>query len=143
MILLGLVGFVFIFFLVNITLNNENEYYVLKEAMKAAMLESIDVTCYMLPANGSLDSGGRPFTGNGCGGDVKISEQKFVENFTRRYAASVSSDASEYNIEFYDIMEKPPKATVVIEGKTSTYSLLEYDELGITNNLTGILEFDA
>lgn len=144
MVLFGMFGLVFIVMFESITINNESEYYVLKEAMEAAMLESVDVACYMLPVNGTPDSGGVDFSGNGCGGKVKISEQRFVENFTKRFAASINGDVSEYTLEFYDIMESPPKATVVIKGRTKTYQLNinESSEFDIVNNLTGILEFN-
>ena len=95
------------------------------------MLESIDWVCYRI--------------GKACGPyDVKISEQKFVENFTRRYAASASGSVSSYEIQFYDIIEKPAKATVVIKGKTQKYGILSGDgkdaTFSLTNDLSGILE---
>ena len=47
-------------------------------------------------------------------------------------------------IEFYDIIETPPKATVVIRGKTQNFSILSEDDeevtFNITNDLSGILE---
>lgn len=129
--MMGMFGLFFIVMFESITVNNESEYYVLKEAMEAAMLESIDMNCYM-----------RREADGGCEGTIKIVEQKFVENFTRRFAASVSGDVSEYEIEFYDIIEKPPKATVVIKGRTQEYFLSSDDEdasFNLVNNLSGIL----
>ena len=70
-------------------------------------------------------------------------EQKFVENFTRRFTASISGDVTEYQLEFYDIIESPPKATVVIKAKTRDYMLSpgdEKDSFTIINDLSGILE---
>lgn len=145
MVLFGMFGLVFIVMFESITINNESEYYVLKEAMEAAMLESVDIACYMLPEINSLDSGGTPFNKNGCGGKIKISEQRFVENFTKRFGASINGDVRNYTLDFYDIMESPPKATVVVKGKTQTYKLSISDtdsEFDIVNNLTGILEFN-
>ena len=130
-IIAGLFGIVFIVMFQDITVNNESEYYVLKEAMEASMLESIDWTCYRI--------------GDDCGeNDIKISEQKFVENFTRRYAESISGSVTEHTIEFYDIMEKPPKATVIIKGKTQSFGIFGKKDkevtFNLTNNLSGILE---
>lgn len=129
----GLFGLVFIVMFESITINNESEYYVLKEAMEAAMLESVDYACYRIDD----DEGG-------CGDhEVKIIEQKFVENFTRRFAASISGDVTQYEIEFYDIIESPPKATVVIKAKTKEYMLSPNDtkdSFTIVNELSGILE---
>lgn len=136
MIMFGMFGLVFIVMFESITINNESEYYVLKEAMEAAMIESIDLNCYMRSSNSCNENG------CGCGGDLKIVEQKFVENFTRRFAASISGDVTEYDIEFYDIIEKPPKATVVIKGTTQKYILSTGDSgssFDLVNNLSGIL----
>lgn len=133
MILFGLVGIIIIVLFQSITINNESEYYVLKEAMEAAMLESVDVSCYR---NDTLD---------GCGEVVKISEQKFVENFTRRFVASISGDATQYEIEFYDIIESPAKVSVVIRGKTQSYNIVSQDgtdSFDIVNFLDGILIYD-
>lgn len=139
----GVFGLVFIVMFQSIVINNESEYYVLKEAMEAAMLESVDFVCYRLgDAEGNVEGS----TNKACGEhDLKIIEQKFVENFTRRFAESVIGDVSEYQIDFYDIIESPPKATVVIKVDTKEYNLSfgEIDSLKsfeILNNLSGILE---
>lgn len=150
MIMFGIFGLVFIVMFESITINNESEYYVLREAMEAAMLESIDVACYRI----GDDTGytGVDMNGDGliddkdraCGKhDLKMIEQAFVENFTRRFAANISGDITEYSIEFYDIIESPPKATVVIKGKTQSYMLSptdSKDSFTIVNDLSGILE---
>lgn len=133
LIMCGLFGLIFIVMFQSITVNNESEYYVLKEAMEASMLESVDFACYRIDEENG-----------GCGeNQVKIIEQKFIENFTRRFAASISGDVTEYQIEFYDIIESPPKATVVIRGKTQEYMLgsnSDGNSFSITNDLSGILE---
>lgn len=161
-VLFGLFGLVFIVMFQSITVDNESEYYVLKEAMEAAMLESVDLACYRIgDENGYVDEdkdgvldyedkNGNETLDDGeqikkaCGDhDVKIVEQKFIENFTRRFATSISGDASEYTIEFYDIMEMPPKATIVVKGKTQEYELTidsHKSSFTLTNNLSGILE---
>ena len=124
----GLVGIVFISMFNTITIDNESEYYVLKEAMEAAMLESVDLVCFASDEQ------------EGCGGTVKISEQKFVENFTRRFSNNINGNVEKYQIEFYDIIESPPKATVVIKGLTETYTIISDDGFEINNSLSGILE---
>lgn len=134
LMMMGLFGLVFIVMFETVTINNESSYYNLREAMKASMLESVDLDCY------------RDSTEKGCQGTLKISEQKFVENFTRRFAASTSGDVSEYKLEFHDIIEKPPKATVIIMAKTGNeLSKLDQENktsssFEIVNQLTGILE---
>lgn len=131
MIMFGLFGLVFIVMFESITVDNESQYYVLKEAMEAAMIESVDLACYR-----NMEQ---------CAGTIRISEQKFVENFTKRFARSVNGDVTDYEIEFYDIIEDPPKATVVIRGNSSTYTLSMNDDqasFSLVNNLSGILEVD-
>ena len=128
----GIIGIVFIVLFQDITVNNESEYYVLKEAMEAAMLESIDLPCYR--------NSNRESTNQCAEGTVKIVKQKFVENFTRRFAESISGNANEFQIEFYDIIESPPKATIVVKALQNGGTFEE--EFTIVNNLDGILEYD-
>lgn len=133
LILLGSFGIVVIAMFESITLDNDSEYYVLKEAMEASMLESVDVACFRKPSTYE----------DGCGGRLKISEQKFVENFTRRFANSISGDVDEYTIDFYDIVESPPKASVVIKSSNTSYNaVVDSDSINIVNKLSGILEID-
>ena len=148
MIMFGLGGIVVIMMMLSITFDNDSEYYVLKEAMEASMLESVDLACYR-SSDVVRNEDGTPkinadgsYTVDGCDGDVlKISEQKFVENFTRRFAESISGNVDSYTLNFYDIIESPPKATVVITSHNKSYrSVIQSDSLDITNNLSGILE---
>jgi len=142
LIMLGFFGVVFLVMFESITINDESSYYVLKEAMEAAMLESVDLACYRIGEDYCTEINGRKQCG--CGEDeVKIIEQKFVENFTRRFATSISGDATKYKLEFYDIIESPPKATVVIKSETQEYWFGKKDTKGsftIVNDLSGILE---
>lgn len=149
LILLGMVGIVVISVFESVTINNESSYYVLKEAMKASMLESVDYTYYSLHRVCSDQEGVCPnkidADNKKCSGVIKISEQKFVENFTRRFAASINGDVNEYTLEFYDIIESPPKATVLIKSNTTTYTnkdkqTMVQSSADIENTLTGILE---
>lgn len=135
LIMAGITGIVFIVLFQNVTVNNESEYYVLKEAMEAAMLESVDITCYRLTSIGEN-------TNNECGKEkIKISEQKFVENFTRRFAESIGGNASNYKLEFHDIIESPPKATIVVKALTESGLIDGKQSFSIVNNLDGILEY--
>ena len=136
MLLFGSIGLVIIVMLQSVTINNDSEYYNLKEAMQAAMLESVDYVCYRVDGKTVSTTGD-----NDCGYLLKISEQKFVDNFTRRFVATVGGDATKYTLNFYDIIESPPKASVVIKGNTNNYGMVsENQELTITNSLSGILE---
>ena len=134
MVMAGLIGIVFLVMFQSITINNETEYYVLKEAMEASMLEAVDLTCYRYKNKD-----------NTCGEVVKISEQKFVENFTRRFVENMSGDVTKYTLEFYDIIETPPKASVLVTGTTQNYTIITDSNKGydLKNTLSGILEYDG
>ena len=128
MILVGMFGLIFITYFENITVNNESEYYVLKEAVEASMYESIDVNYYRQT------------------GEIKIMEEKFVANCTRRFYASINGNSSKgYSLEFYDIMEKPPKVSVKAISNTSNYQLdfKTNASSDIENRLSAILEFTS
>lgn len=136
LILFGMFGIVFIVLFENVTINNESEYYVLKEAVQASMYESIDIAYYRET------------------GKLKIIEEKFVANCTRRFASSISGSGEGYQLTFYDIMESPPKVSVVATSKTSKYRFdMVNDPSGenkdagpesydINNAISAILEFN-
>lgn len=122
-VIAGLIGLAIIMLFQNITTNNEQDYYLLKEVAEAAMTESVDVAYYRTT------------------GEIKISEQKFVENFIRRYAEVASFNANGYKIEFYDIMEVPPKASIRVTSKSDTYKITtNAQNFDIVNELNAILE---
>ena len=122
-VIAGLIGLAIIMLFQNITTNNEQDYYLLKEVAEAAMTESVDVAYYRTT------------------GEIKISEQKFVENFIRRYAEVASFTANASQIEFYDIMEVPPKASIRVTSKSDTYKITtDAQNFDIVNELNAILE---
>lgn len=126
MVALGLFGIAIIFLFQDITVSNEDDYYLLKEITEAAMVDSIDLAYYRVR------------------GEVKIIQEKFVEVFTRRFAESSTLSAKGYEIEFYDIIEEPPKVTVRIKNKTHGYTLDTSDnEFDIINELSAIIETDG
>ena len=107
----------------NISTTNTNDYYNIKEVTQAAMIDAVDYSYYRLY------------------GSVKMSEQKFVENFIRRFAENVNP-SNTYKIDFYDLYEVPPKVSVKISTNSSSFNVgnslsNNYD---VTNTLTAILE---
>ena len=129
-LIFGLLGLLAIVFLTDLTLSNDQDYYSLKEAAQAAMLESVDVSYYRLT------------------GELKICKEKFVENFTRRFKSSSTFGDKNYKIEFYGISESPPKVSIKIIDPTGRYNLfnISSDDIGetqisIANDLSGILDF--
>lgn len=122
MIMLGLTGIFIIFLFQDITISNEDDYYLLKEITEASMYDSVDLVYYSI-----------------SGGKVKINQEKFVEVFTRRFAESSTLSAKGYKIEFVDIMEEPPKVTVRILNKTNSYDVSASD-FEIINEISAIFE---
>lgn len=126
MFVLGVIGVAIIILFQKLTTSNENDYYLLKEITEAAMYDSIDIKYYRET------------------GELKISREKFVENFTRRYSESTLFIGSKYIISFYDIMEMPPKASIIIDTEIQDYQIYGEDtraDYNVGNILTGILEF--
>lgn len=123
LIVLGLFVIVVMILIQDLTGTSEEDYYLTKEVMQAAMIDSIDYGVY------------RQY------GDIRIIKEKFVENFIRRFSESVNSIKT-YKIEFYEIYEEPPKATVRIKTATNEYQVstdtsVDFD---IVTILSGILE---
>lgn len=123
-IMLGIIGVAIILLFQTVTTNNENDYYLLKEVTEAAMIDAIDIPHYRET------------------GDLKIVKEKFVENFTRRFAESTIFVASEYTIKHYDIIETPPKVSVVIDTGVGEFTIGgNTDDYGVQNKLDAILEY--
>ena len=129
LIMIGLCGFLIIILFNEITVSNEQDYYTLKDAAEAAMIESIDVTYYRLT------------------GDIKMSQEKFVENFTRRFTETSTFGQGNYDIVFYQISETPPKVSIQIVDATDRYNIyntfsvdLDATQINIVNELSAILD---
>ena len=129
LIILGLFGLLIIILFNEITVSNEQDYFNLKDATEAAMIESIDVAYYRLT------------------GQVKISQEKFVENFTRRFAANSTFGSGNYDIEFSQIIEYPAKVSLRIVDATNRYNIyttysqeLDATQVNIVNEISAILD---
>lgn len=72
-------------------------------------------------------------------GIVKINQEKFVENFMRRFAQSASTSKN-YTIKFYDVNEFPPKASVQVISNVSGNTTNASANLDISNKIDAILE---
>ena len=104
----------------NYSASNEMTELLLKDTVEAAMLDAVDLSYYRV-----------------SGGVVRMDKEKFIENFTRRFAESVSDD-KDYQIKVYDIYEIPPKVTIQVGS--STTATFEGEGLDIVNRISGILE---
>ena len=128
LILIGICGFLIILLFNEITVSNEQDYYTLKDAAEAAMIESVDVAYYRLT------------------GEIKISQEKFVENFTRRFTETSTFGQGNYRIVYKQISESPPKVSLQIEDSTNSYNIytfnsdVEATQVEIVNELSAILD---
>lgn len=121
---LGLIGLAIIILFQNITTNNENDYYLLKEVTEASMIDAINMDYYRET------------------GELKIIKEKFVESFTRRFAESTVFASSNYTINHFDIMEVPPKVTVSINTGIGEYTIYQdTSDYHVANTLSAILEY--
>lgn len=124
LIVLGLVGVTIIMLFEQITTSNESDYYLLKEVTEASMIDAIDITYYRE-------------TGN-----LKIVKEKFVENFIRRFSESTLLTGTGYRILFYDIIEEPPKVSVIIDTGLGQYTIYQdTSSYSVKNRLDAILEY--
>lgn len=94
-IVLGAVGIIAINLFQNLTVTNDQTYFLMKETTKAAMGDAVDFSYYKST------------------GKYRIVESKFVENLTRRFAESAVL-SRDYNIVIHDVVEEPPKVSLSI-----------------------------
>lgn len=109
----------------NLTTTSEQDYYMIKEVLEASMYEAVDYGYYR-------DTG-----------ELRMNTEKFTENFIRRFSESVNINKT-YQINFYDIYELPPAASVEIVTKTQNSNFgqqagAKEESANVVNRLTGIL----
>ena len=125
-IVMGLFGFMILMLFSEITISNEQDYYSIKEVTESAMIESIDIAYYRLT------------------GKIKISREKFVENFSKRFVKNSTYGDGNYDIIFYSIREDPPKVSIGIIDSTQTYNIytetLDPTRIDVVNKITAILD---
>lgn len=122
---LGLIGVAIIFLFQSLTTNSENDYYLLKEITEASMFDAIDYKEYRET------------------GILRIKEKIFVESFTRRFAESTLFIGNSYTIKMFDIMEYPPKVTVMIDNGVGSYIIQDNtSNYSVINSLSSIFEYN-
>ena len=108
----------------SVTSNNQQDYFLIKELTEAAMVDAVDYSYY------------RQY------GEVRINKEKFYESFIRRFAENASL-TTEYTIGFYDVYEAPPKASVQVKSKSSSFTVVAGEgdtDFDIVNRIDSILE---
>ena len=123
-IMFGMTAIMVIYFFQNVTNTDEHNYNLLRETTEAAMYDSFDLSAYRHD------------------GSIKIVQEKFIENFIRRFAENASL-AHTYKIDIYDINEVPPKVSLKLstaDGSTSTNVTGETVTFNVVNRIDAILE---
>lgn len=121
-LVLGILAIGIIWFFANTTRTDQHNYNLLKETTESAMIDALDLSYYRQ-------------TGN-----IRIEEEKFVENFIRRFAANADLSNEQYVIEIFDINTEPPKVSLRVSSKQKTDATGEIVEFDIVNNIDAILE---
>ena len=122
LIVLGVAIVVIMMLINNITTTSSEDYYLIKEIAQAAMVDSVDYAYY------------RQYS------ELRIHKEKFVENFVRRFAESVSL-SNTYRIEFYDIYEAPPKVSVRVQSDTNSFNIFgDATQFDVVEKVDAILE---
>lgn len=119
---LGLVILSVLLLTQRMTTTNEEDFYLGREILSASMIDAVDLGTFRTT------------------GELVMVKEKFVEIFLRRFAESISASKN-FQIDFYDIREYPPKASVRIRT-TSGETTIQSDsfEVNIDTLLSGVLE---
>lgn len=124
LILLGVFVIVIMMLISNLTSSNTQDYYLVKEITEASMLDAVDYGYY------------RQYN------EVRISKEKFVESFLRRFAESANLSTT-YQISFYDIYEAPPKVSVKVSSTSNSFRIFgDSDSFDMVNKVDSILELN-
>ena len=124
LILLGVFVVVVLMLIQNVTSTNTQDYYLVKEITEAAMVDAVDYGYY------------REY------GEVRISKEKFIESFLRRFANAANLSTT-YEISFYDIYEAPPKVSVKVSSSSKTFRVFgDTTSFDIVNKIDSVLELN-
>ncbi len=122
-VLCGVVIVVILLLIQRMTTTSEEDFYLAREVLESSMIDAVDYGTYRTT------------------GRLVMSEQKFVEVFIRRFSESVTNNKT-YKLEFYDIYEEPPKASVRVRtssGNTANIKETSFD-VNLDTLVNGILE---
>ena len=104
LVMLGILVMGVMLLISSTTTGTTHDYYELKETASASMIDAVDYSYYRLYS------------------DIRISKEKFIENFIRRFSESASM-TKKYAIGFYDIHEVPPKVSIKISSVSNSVNI--------------------
>ena len=168
LLLLFAISFALMSLFGNITVTDQLNYTTMKNAVQAAMFDSVDMAKYRsgfclctknsnFVFNSSSEYEIKNLVNNGCDpkdlnysgncklqiGEYKIIKEVFAESFARRFAEMVNNNKN-YRLYIDRVIEYPPKASVRVESDDK-YGLVndknpEDNDFSIVNELNGIIE---
>ena len=148
-LIVGLIAAALLLFFGSMTSKDERDYYILKEAMQGAMMDSVDDNAYQVGlTQEEVDKNKDSIKcQSGVPGTIRIVKEQFIENFVRRYTDSTRA-ANGYTIKFYKVQECPPLVSIRVISKESTTFIQRVvganddskKDSFIVNNLSAILE---
>lgn len=122
MVLFGVFIVVIMLMVRSVTTNTTQDYYLVKEITEASMVDAVDFAYY------------RDY------GEIKMNKEKFIESFIRRFSETSSGNTT-YTINFYDIYEAPPKASVEVRSKSDPVRVVgDSANFDIVNRIDSIIE---
>lgn len=171
LVVLGLVGLLFLDLFGDITVTNQQDYTSMKNSIEAALYDSIDQDAFengfCLCTNVGKTNGVYKFKDkneykiinlvnketncnkiNGYAyckyliGETKIDKEVFLDCFIKRFSNKITR-SKDYRIEVKDIIEYPPRVSILISGKNYSNILnldMKKDSYEIVNKVDSILE---
>lgn len=126
LILLGIFVIVIMMLLNSITTTTTQDYYAIKEAAEASMVDAIDYGYY------------REYK------ELRINKEKFVENFLRRFSEMLNINKT-YYVDIYEIYEAPPKVSIKVSSNSGSFTVGADTDAGnydIVNKIDAVLEMN-
>ena len=173
LLVIGLFGLVLVNLFGNITVTNQFNYTTMKNAVQAAMYDSLDIAhyragfCLCTVDGSSIKSAGitsfsdksqytfRDIVDDNCGetnnnscvklyGQYRIDPAKFPTILKERFTA-VTTNNKDYEYVIKEIIEYPPKVSVRVISKDKEFSPTDKESGGynITNQIDAIIETDG
>ncbi|MBE6156166.1 MAG: hypothetical protein E7161_00255 [Firmicutes bacterium] len=122
LVILGVFVVVIMLLIQNVTSNNAEDSYTIKQISEAALIDAVDYAYY------------REY------GELRITREKFIESFLRRFADTASL-TTKYKITFTGIYEAPPKVSVEVTSQTNTYVVAtDTETFDMSSRVDAILE---
>jgi len=146
--IIGLAGIFLINLIGQLNVSNEQNYFILKEATEAAMIDALDIRAYRegVGYDGITQESDPDHMHciSAIPGTIRIVREKFVESFTRRFAENAQLKKN-YEIIIHDLDECPPKVAITIKSSQPldflSFFTSEYvSDAEVINTLTAILE---